>query len=77
MSNLWKLNSGDFSRGALLSVITAVLTALLEMLKNKGLLLSLEDGEQILQIAVVSFVGYLLRKLGTDSEGKILGKFKI
>jgi len=75
MSQLWKLKSGDFLRGALLAVITAVLTAIIEMLKNKGLILSLEDGQQVLQIAVVAFVGYLLKNLGTDENNKILGKY--
>jgi len=75
MSNLFHLNKGDFLRGAVLAVITAVLTAILEMLKNTGLTLSLEDGQQVLQIAVVAFVGYLLKNLGTSQDGKILGKF--
>ena len=74
-SKLFKINIRDLIKGLTIVIIVAVLTALLEMIRNKGLALSLEDCQQILQIAIISGIGYLLKNFITDNNDKLLGKF--
>ena len=77
MSNLFRLNVQDLLRGVIVAVLTAVLSAVVEILKNKGLVLDTADLQQILAIAGTTLVAYLSKNLLTDSDGKFAGKIKI
>ena len=77
MSKLFSLNQGDLLRGIVVAVLSGVLTLLLELLKNKGLVLNLEDLSTIINVAISSGLGYILKNLLTDEEGKLGGKYKI
>ena len=67
-SNLGNLNWGDAIKGLVLSVITALLS---------GLLTGLQSGIidwKVVGIATVSAaIAYILKALGTDGQGNILG----
>lgn len=75
MSNLFKLNTQDFIKGLALAVITAVLSLLVEILKQKGFDLTIADWQQILQQVIIVVLAYLSKNLATDSDNKILGRF--
>ncbi len=72
MSDLWKLKAGDFIKGLVLSVITAVLTLILEVLQTNGDF----DLGSIGTVAAIAFISYLLKNLGTDAGGNIAGRIK-
>ncbi len=73
MPDLWKLATGDFIKGLIVAVLTAALALLVEMLKSGGKI----DLEAIGTAALLALAAYLLKNLGTDSKGEILGKFKV
>ena len=62
-----KLNSNDFIRGLVVSVLAAVLTGIQQMLTSGF------DWTQLWHIALVSGLSYLSKNLLTDSDGKVLG----
>jgi len=76
-ADLWKWTKSDFARGLIVVVLSAVLTILLEMIKNAGLVLDVQDWQQVLTIAITSGLGYLIKNLATNKEGKLLGKMKV
>ena len=59
----------DFFKGLILAVITAVLTGIMQGL-NAGSF----DWKAIGTMALTALIAYLLKNLGTDEEGKFLGK---
>jgi len=69
-SSLFSLNLSDFGKGLILAVITAVLTFVVELLKEKGFNLSAADLNAILQIALTSFIGYLAKNFLSNNEGQ-------
>lgn len=68
MSSFGKLNKGDFWRGLVTFMFTAILTYLANLTTITNL-----DPEQIASIALVSMAGYLLKNLTTTADGKALG----
>ena len=71
MSNLFKLDFKDLGKG----LITAVLASVLLFVYNGITSGAPIDWNQVLQLAVSSGLGYLMKNLLTDNEGKLLGKF--
>jgi len=72
-STFLTLNWGDFGKGLLLAIISAVLTFLIDILNEKGLNISAADLSAILQIAITTLIAYLGKNLFTNSRGQ-LGK---
>jgi len=70
MSEMFSLQTRDFIKGLIVFVIGAVLAALYQMLQNGFAV----DYNQIIQIAILSGLSYLLKNLFSNSEGKFLGK---
>lgn len=70
MPGLFKLDWKDLVKGAVVSVLASVLTIVLDIL-NAGTSL---DWKVVGTVALTSFVSYLLKNLGTDSNGKLGGK---
>lgn len=70
MPGLFKLGWQDLVKGAVVSVLASVLTIVLDIL-NTGASL---DWKVVGTVALTSFVSYLLKNLGTDSNGKLGGK---
>ena len=72
MSVLFKLNSGDFIKGLITAVLTAVVPVLIEALKN-GADLYAYDWMFVGKLALASGVGYIFKNFLTDKDGKVLG----
>lgn len=72
---MFALSTKDLLKGLVVVVITSVLTILLQSVSEKGLALGAEDWKLVLQVAVTSGAGYLLKNWLTDDKDKILGKF--
>lgn len=68
MSTFLKLNIQDLARGA----VVAVLTAVVGYLGTVTTLLAL-DWKQLLNIALLAFVGYLAKNLFSTEDGKFGG----
>ena len=69
MSGLFEVNLKD----ALNSAVSAVIVAVLSYVGNLTSLTSI-DGEQLLNLVVLTFVSSLVKKLASDEDGKFLGK---
>lgn len=69
-SGLWKLSHCDFVKGALLAIITGILTFFVEQLSSVGWIF---DWNKIAISAIVAFLSYLIKNLSTDHEGKLFG----
>jgi hypothetical protein len=72
MSKLWSLSRNDFIKGMVVSVLSAVLTLILQVLQSGGKI----DVRTIETVAITALVAYLLKALGTDQNGDLLGKIK-
>ena len=71
MSTLFKLNLQDLFKGVVTAVVASVLLFVYNALTNNAPI----DWNQVLQLAMSSGLGYLVKNLLTDQEGKLLGKF--
>ena len=69
-SKLLRLSKNDFVKGLIIAVITACLTALLQMLQNNQTV----DYKQILTVSIIAVIGYLLKNLSTNESGELLKK---
>ena len=69
MSSLGKLNLGDFEKGLILAVISAVLTYAYDITQTGTLNF---DWKKIGAIALTAGIAYLLKNLGTGSGGQVL-----
>lgn len=63
----------DLLKGLVVAVLAAVLMALQKMLENHGLRLTSEDLAVIPDIAATAALGYLIKQLFTDEDGKLGG----
>lgn len=71
MPGLFRLGWRDLVKGAVVSVLSAVLTIVLDLLNKGGAI----DWKTIGTVAITAFISYLLKNLVTDSNGKLGGKF--
>lgn len=69
-SQIFDLNWSDFLHGLIVAVFSAAISALYTALVNGQEV----DYKTILQGAVIGGLGYLLKKLGDDENGKFVGK---
>jgi hypothetical protein len=70
-SNFGTLNWADFGKGALIAVLTAVLATLTTLLQT-GALFAASSLPVIGTAALTAFVAYILKQLGTNSQGQLL-----
>ncbi|MFA6982120.1 MAG: hypothetical protein WC243_03810 [Patescibacteria group bacterium] len=69
-SKLWFVNHQDIIKAGVMFVLSSVLTVIYTALTNKmGI-----DWASVGNVAILSTVTYLLKQLGTDTQGKFLGK---
>lgn len=73
MSPLGKLNLQDIIHSVLNAVVVAVLYALGDIIKAKGLLLTQQDLQTILSLAISTVAGTLAVRMSSDHEGNPLG----
>lgn len=73
MSKLFELGKQDFIKGLVVAILTAVLTLIVRIIESKGLALDPVDLQSIISTAIIAGLGYLLKNLGTDENGKIGG----
>ncbi|GAC1413755.1 MAG: hypothetical protein NVSMB66_6170 [Candidatus Doudnabacteria bacterium] len=73
-SPIFKLEVHDFIKGSFVAVFSVVLELLSKLLLAKGLFsLNAGDAKDILNIAVITFVSYLIKNFFTDQQGKVMG----
>lgn len=72
-ARLWRWNLNDFTKGLLMAALVPVLF-LVEQLTLSGKSVSEISPNQLIGAAIAGGVGYLIKNLGTNSEGKILAK---
>ena len=70
MSNFLSVNLKDFGKGLLLAVITAVLGVVYALLKDKGFDFTGADLQEILKVALITFLGYITKNFLSNSEGQ-------
>lgn len=70
MSGLFRLGWKDLIKGAVVTVLSSVLSMVLDSLNG----MSPFDLKKLGVIALSTFVGYLLKQLVTDEQGKLAGK---
>lgn len=74
MSDIGKLNWKDFGKGLVVTVLSAVITYLYQVVQSGSFVV---DWQVIGQVALSSGLGYILKNLLSDTEGKVLGKIQL
>ena len=67
-SKFFKLNTFDFIKGLIVAVLTASLTAILQMLT---IVPPNINWKQVAIISITSAISYLIKQLATDEDGAI------
>lgn len=70
MSQLWNLTKNDWVKGLIVTVLGAIISLLSETMKNGGAI----DWKSVGITALVAGSAYVVKQLGTDQNGKFLGK---
>jgi len=73
MSQLFKLNSSDFTRGLIVAVLAAVVAALAEALKMPNFDFLAYDWTTLLNVALTAGLAYLSKNFLTAENGKFGG----
>lgn len=77
MSEMFKLKSNDFVKGAITALITGLVWSIGSAFNQTGFDIFSTDWGAIIGSAInagiASGMGYLIKNLGTDSDGKFLG----
>lgn len=71
---MFKLGYKDAIKGVIVSVLSAVVTALLGIIQQNGLALTSTELKTVATVAVTTFLGYLLKNFFTDENDKFVGK---
>lgn len=71
---MFKLGYKDAIKGVIMSVLSAVLTALLNIIQQNGLALTGAELKMIATVAVTTLLSYLLKNFLTDENDKFVGK---
>jgi hypothetical protein len=69
MSEFGKLNLGDFEKGLIVAVLTAVLTVIYQSVSQGSLVF---NWTAIASTGLTAAIAYVLKNLGTNSEGQFL-----
>jgi hypothetical protein len=73
-SEFLKLNIRDVGKAVVTAVISAVLVAVYALFQEKGFNWTQQDLMNILNAAVASGFGYIIKNFFTTSDGKFMGK---
>ena len=73
MSALLKLNKSDFVKGLVAAVVVVVLGSVQQAVQAHGLDVTAYDWSKIIELAVMTAIGYLSTNLMSDDKGKVLG----
>jgi len=73
MSDIFRLASNDFIKGAVVAVLAAVATWLAQALNAPGFDLATFSWIEGVRIAIIAFLAYIGKNFATDSDGKFLG----
>ncbi len=71
---MFKLGYKDAIKGVIVSVLSAVVTALLGIIQQNGLALTGAELKMIATVAVTTLLSYLLKNFLTDENDKFVGK---
>ncbi len=78
-SKIFSLNSNDFIRSAFTAVFAAVVVALGGIVSQPGFDVFAVDWHHVLNlvlnVGISTFIGDVARRLATDKDGAVLGKF--
>ena len=69
-SKLFKLAQNDYVKGLAIAILTAVLTVLYSAIKESGLVGI--DWGLVTQTTILATISYMLKQIGTNSDGKLL-----
>jgi hypothetical protein len=67
-TKLFDLGWDDLIKGAIITILSSTLTMVINQFQNGSV-----DWSQVGKIALVATLSYILKQLGTDEEGKVLG----
>lgn len=77
-TGFFQLNIKDISKGLILAALTGFLLPISAIIQTSGFSLATANWSQILLLAlngaVVGFVGYIIKALGSDESGKVFGR---
>ncbi len=77
-SGMWTLNLKDFAKGCMMAVFIGILLPIAAMIQTPEFNIFTVNWHSVLIFAingaVVGFVGYMLKNLTSDSQGKVFGK---
>ena len=65
---LFKLSWHDLIKGLIVAVLSAALTALINQLQS-GVI----DWQYVINVSSIATLSYVLKQLGTDTNGNIIG----
>lgn len=72
-----RLTLGDFGRGVVMAVLSGILLPVSAAIQTPGFSIGTVNWQSVWILAtngaLVGFVGYLLKNMATNSEGKIAG----
>lgn len=78
MSDLFKLKTNDFIKGAVTALITGAILSLASAVNQSGFDIFQANwtviGNTALNAAIATFFGYIVKNFITDQNGKLLGK---
>lgn len=72
-SPFFKINAHDLLKGLVVAALSAALFTLQKLVESNGLNLATTDLKAIAAAALAAGLGYLLKQLFTDKEGKLGG----
>jgi hypothetical protein len=72
MSKLFRLGWSDLVRGLIVTILASGLGALMEALQAGAI-----DWRNVAIVALSAAVGYIIKNLLTDTEGKFVGKYQL
>lgn len=75
-SKLFRVSLSDLGKGLLVSVLSTVFLAFGSALNAENFSFATFDYASLLQVAMVSGMGYIVKQFITNSEGTILGREK-
>ena len=75
-SKLFRVNLGDLGRGLLVAVLSTVFLAFGAALNAENFSFASFDYANLLQVAMASGLGYIVKNFISNSEGTILGAEK-
>lgn len=72
-SELFTVNIQDFSKGAILAVLVALLAAVQQALATNGLDFASFDWAYIVQVSITALIAYILKNYLSDQDGAFAG----